>query len=349
MTRPKSFISNARRSLLRGVPLAIASVIAMSLPFAASAQSKDLKAGTSMAPDHPAAMMLNKFSEVLAQKSGGKLKMTVHNSGVLGADMQQQQQLQAGTQDVMTTGTATMAGQIKEMAILDFPFVFQSGEEFDRTMDGAMGKLLSDKAYDKGWVVLGYTHNGFRNTTNSKRPITKWEDFDGLKLRVIQNAMYIDMFKQLGANPTPMPVTEVYTALETKAVDGQENPLAQIVTMKMQEVQKYMSLTQHSINSEALLMGRKSWDKLSKEEQAMVMDAASEAKRFKRDQLALLERQWLEASKKAGMQVNEVSLAERERMAVRLKPVIDRQNEKVGEDFARQFYAETKKQRVAAK
>jgi TRAP-type C4-dicarboxylate transport system substrate-binding protein len=96
-------------------------------------------------------------------------------------------------------------------------------------------------------------------------------------------------------------------------------------------------------------MGRKSWDKLSKEEQAMVMDAASEAKRFKRDQLALLERQWLEASKKAGMQVNEVSLAERERMAVRLKPVIDRQNEKVGEDFARQFYAETKKQRVAAK
>lgn len=344
MTDSRNFLAATRRSLLCAMlPLALA------LPLAAHAQTKDLKAGTSMAPDHPAATMLNKFSEALAQKSGGKLKMTVHNSGVLGADMQQQQQLQAGTQDIMTTGTATMAGQIKEMAILDFPFVFQSGEEFDRTMDGPMGKLLADKAYDKGWVVLGYTHNGFRNTTNSKRPIAKWEDFDGLKLRVIQNAMYIDMFKQLGANPTPMPVTEVYTALETRAVDGQENPLAQIVTMRMQEVQKYLSQTQHSINSEALLMGRKSWDKLSKDEQAMVVAAAVEAKQFKRQQLAELEKQWLETVKKAGMQVNEVSLAERERMAVRLKPVIDRQNERVGEDFARQFYAETKKQRVAAK
>ena len=332
-----------RRLLLAALPIALA------LPLAAQAQTRELKAGTSMAPDHPAALLLNKFSEVLAQKSGGKLKMTVHNSGVLGADMQQQQQLQAGTQDVMTTGTATMAGQIREMAILDFPYVFQSGEEFDRTMDGAMGKLLADKAYEKGWVVLGYTHNGFRNTTNSKRPITRWEDFEGLKLRVIQNAMYIDMFKQLGANPTPMPVTEVYTALETKAVDGQENPLAQIVTMRMQEVQKYLSLTQHSINSEGLLMSRKTWDRLSKDEQAMVTAAAAEAKQFKRQQLAALEKQWLEQVKKAGMQVNEVPLAERERMAVRLKPVIERQNERVGEDFARQFYAETQKQRLAAK
>ncbi|VTU38323.1 Extracytoplasmic solute receptor protein YiaO [Variovorax sp. PBL-H6] len=341
---PRPLVAATRRSLLlAALPLALA------FPLASQAQTRELKAGTSMAPDHPAAMMLTKFSEVLAQKSGGKLKMTVHNSGVLGADMQQQQQLQAGTQDVMTTGTATMAGQIKEMAILDFPYVFQSGEEFDRTMDGAMGKLLADKAYEKGWVVLGYTHNGFRNTTNSKRPITKWEDFDGLKLRVIQNAMYIDMFKQLGANPTPMPVTEVYTALETKAVDGQENPLAQIVTMRMQEVQKYLSLTQHSINSEALLMGRKSWDKLSKDEQAMVMSAAGEAKAFKRQQLATLEKQWLESVKKVGMQVNEVTLAERERMAARLKPVIDRQNERVGDEFARQFYAETAKQRVATK
>lgn len=336
-------------SCLKGRGLLATLCLALVLPLSARAQTRDLKAGTSMTPEHPAALMLNKFSEVLAQKSGGKLKMTVHNSGVLGADMQQQQQLQAGTQDVMTTGTATMAGQVKEMAILDFPFVFQSGEEFDRTLDGSVGKQLSDKAYEKGWVVLAYTHNGFRNTTNTKRPITKWEDFDGLKLRVIQNAMYIDMFKQLGANPTPMPVTEVYTALETKAVDGQENPLAQIVTMRMQEVQKYLSLTQHSINSEALLMGRKTWDKLSKEEQSQVLAAANEAKLFKRQKLAELEKQWLDQVTKAGMNVNIVPLPERQRMAVRLKPVIERQNERVGESFAHQFYAEMQKQRPAAK
>jgi tripartite ATP-independent transporter DctP family solute receptor len=328
-----------RRALLAAAPLLLAAPLALHAEQA-------FKAGTSMAPDHPAATLLKKFSEVLDAKSGGKLKMQVLTNGVLGADVQMQSQLQAGTQDVMTTGTATMASQVKEMAILDFPFVFQTGEEFDRALDGPMGKQLSDKAFEKGWVVLAYTHNGFRQTTNSKRPITKWEDFNGLKLRVIQNAMYIDMFKQLGANPTPMPVTEVYTALETKAVDGQENPLAQIVTLKMHEVQKYLSLTQHSINSEALLMGRKTWDRLSKDEQATVMAAANEAKTWKRTNLKAFESQMLDTVKKAGMQVNEVSLAERQRMAAQLKPVIDRQNERVGEDFARKFYADVQRVRT---
>ncbi|MCX7247823.1 MAG: DctP family TRAP transporter solute-binding subunit [Burkholderiales bacterium] len=335
-----SFVSLTRRVLIVALPLC------MALSMSANAQ-QNLKAGTSMAPDHPAATFLKKLSELVDSKSGGKLKMQVLTSGVLGADMQMQAQLQAGTQDVMTTGTATMASQIKEMAILDFPFVFQSGEEFDRVMDGAMGKQLSDKAFEKGWVVLAYTHNGFRNTTNSRRPITKWEDYNGLKLRVIQNAMYIDMFKQLGANPTPMPVTEVFTALETKAVDGQENPLAQIVTMKMQEVQKYLSMTQHSINAEALLMGRKTWDRLSKDEQVTVMVAANEAKVWRRQNFKTIEGQMFDTVKAAGMQINEVSLGERQRMATQLKPVIDRQNERVGEDFARQFYAEVVRVRNA--
>ena len=315
--------------------------LALALPIAAHAQDKPLRAGTSMAPDHPAALLLKKFSQSLETRTGGKLKLVVHTGGVLGADMQMQGALQAGTQDVMTTGTATMAAAVREMAILDFPFVFQSGEEFDRVMDGPMGKQLSDKAYDRGWVVLAYTHNGFRNTTNSKRPITKWEDYDGLKLRVIQNAMYVDMFKQLGANPTPMAVTEVFTALEMKAVDGQENPLPQIVTMRMHEVQKYLSLTRHSINSEALLIGRKTWERLTKDEQSAVLAAADEAKRWKRESLKDLEAQMLDTVKKGGMQVNDVSLAERQRMAERLKPVIERQNERVGDEFARQFYAET--------
>jgi TRAP-type transport system periplasmic protein len=336
-------LNNTLSKITRRAAIA-AAALALVLPAAQAQQT--LKGGTSMTPDHPAAEMLKKFSEVLDAKSHGKIKLQVLTNGVLGADVQMQSQLQAGTQDVMTTGTATMASQVKEMAILDFPFVFQSGEEFDRVMDGPMGKLLSDKAYEKGWVVLAYTHNGFRNTTNSKHPITKWEDYKGLKLRVIQNAMYIDMFKQLGANPTPMAVTEVYTALETKAVDGQENPLPQIVTMKMQEVQKYLSLTRHSINSEALLIGRKSWDKLSKEDQATVLAAANEAKQWKRHELPRMEAGMLETVKKAGMQVNDVSLAERQRMAVQLKPVIDRQNERVGEDFAKQFYAEVQKVRT---
>lgn len=330
----------------RRVSLALASAVLLTAPLAATAEQA-LKAGTSMTADHPAAGLLRKFAESLDRRSGGKLKMQVMTNGVLGADVQMQAQLQAGTQDVMTTGTATMASQVREMAILDFPFVFHAGEEFDRVMDGPMGRQLSDKAYDKGWVVLAYTHNGFRNTTNSRRPITRWEDYSGLKLRVIQNAMYIDMFKQLGANPAPLPVTEVFPALETRTVDGQENPLPQIVTMKMHEVQKYLSLTQHSINSEALIMGRKTWERLSKEEQAQVTAAANDAKQWKRQNLQGIEAGMVELVRKAGMQVNEVSLAERQRMAAQLKPVIDRQNERVGEAFAAQFYAEVQRVRSA--
>lgn len=337
---------NSSRLTRRAVALALPALL--SLPLLAQAQQA-LKAGTSMTPDHPAAGLLRKFSESLESRSGGLLKLQVMTNGVLGADVQMQAQLQAGTQDVMTTGTATMASQVREMAILDFPFVFHSGEEFDRVMDGPMGKQLADKAFEKGWVVLAYTHNGFRNTTNSRRPITKWEDYNGLKLRVIQNAMYIDMFKQLGANPTPLPVTEVFTALETKAVDGQENPLPQIVTMKMQEVQKYLSMTQHSINSEALIMGRKTWDRLSRADQALIMAAANEAKQWKRANFQSMEAGMLDVVKKAGMQVNDVPLAERQRMAVQLKPVIDRQNERVGEDFAAKFHAEVQRVRAAAK
>ena len=147
----------------------------------------------------------------------------------------------------------------------------------------------------------------------------------------------------------PRAILDLPTPLETKAVDGQENPLPQIVTMKMQEVQKYLSMTQHSINSEALIMGRKTWDKLSKEDQAAVMAAATEAKQWKRANLPRMEAAMLDTVKQAGMVVNDVSLAERQRMAAQLKPVIDRQNERVGEDFAQKFYADVQKLRVASR
>lgn len=319
----------------------------LAAPLLTRAQPVELKAGTMLPPEHLSTLMLKKFAEVLDAKSGGKLKMQVHHSGVLGADLQMQSQLQAGTQDVMAAGTPTVAGQIKEMAIVSFPFLFQSGEEYDKVMAGPMGKLLSQKAFEKGWVVLGYANNGFRQTTNSRRPIAKLEDFNGLKLRVVQNAMYIDMFKQLGANPTPLPFTELFTALETRAVDGQENPLPQIGASRMYEVQKYISFTMHTLDAEALLLSRKTWERLSKEDQALVAAAGTEAIAFKRQSIKQFEAQMLETLKKAGMQANEVPIEERQRMAAQLKPVIDRQKERVGEDFARQFYAEVERVRAA--
>ena len=133
-----------------------------------------------------------------------------------------------------------------------------------------------------GLVGLAYWELGFRNVTNSKRPLAKLEDFSGLKLRVLQSPLFIDTFTALGANPVPMPFPEVYTALEQKVVDGQENPITVIVDSKFQEVQKYLSLTRHIYNPQAVIMSKKSWDKLNAAEQKIIQDAAREATAYQR-------------------------------------------------------------------
>ena len=235
---------------------------------------RPFRAGTSMAEEHPAARFLRRFAELTEQRSGGRLRTNVHTGAALGADVQMQSQLQAGTQDVVTTGTATLAGQVKEMAILDFPFLFETGEEFDRAVDGPLVSGLNAKLRDKGWIPLAYMHNGFRHTTNGQRPIQRAEDFAGLKIRVIQSAMYTDMFRALGANPVPMAVSEVYSALETGAVDAQENPLAQIATLRFFEVQKYLSLTGHIYVPAVIVMSKAAYDRLSEADRQAFVEAA---------------------------------------------------------------------------
>ena len=139
-----------------------------------------------------------------------------------------------------------------------------------------------DKLQEKGLVGLVYWENGFRNMTNSKRPITKLEDFDGIKLRVMQNNVYLDSFRKLGANAVPLPFPELFSALETKAVDGQENPYNTILSSKFFEVQKYLSVTNHVYSPWIMLASKKWWDQLSKAEQKVLLDAARASREFER-------------------------------------------------------------------
>jgi len=319
--------------------LAAAAMLCMAGCIGASAAEKEFRAGTSMAATHPSAQVLKRFSELLDEKSGGRLHITVYTDAQLGADGQMQQQVQAGTQDISTANAAGLASQVKEMAVVEFPFLYRNSEEFYNVLDGELGKELNAKLYDKGWVVLGYSHNGFRQATNSKHPITKWEDFQGLKIRVIPNAMYIDMFTALQANPTPMPVSEVYAALETGAVDAQEAPLAQISAMRIDEVQKYLSLTRHSVNSEAILMSRKTWEGLSPEDQALVQGAATGAVKWKREHFPEMEAGLIKQLEDGGMAVNEVDDVEIARMAEQMKPVIAKNAELAGREFADRYLA----------
>lgn len=304
---------------------------------ASSTAAADLRAGTSMAANHPSAQVLTKLSELVKERSNGNLNITVYTDGTLGNDGQMQQQVQSGTQDISTANAAGLAAQVKEMAVVEFPFIYRNSDEFYTVLGGEMGKELADKLYEKGWVALGFSHNGFRHATNSEHPIEKWEDFAGLKIRVIPNAMYIDMFSALGANPTPMPVSEVYAALETGAVDAQEAPFAQINAMRIFEVQKYMSTTGHAVNSEVIIMSRKTYDAMSPEDQKLVVEAGRDAVEWKRQQFQEMEAGLAKAIEEGGMTINVVKPAELARMAEKMQPVIEKHAELAGKDFTERY------------
>jgi len=261
------------------------------------------------------------FAEQVEKASGGKMRVRAVGAAALGPDVQMQQALIGGAQEMMVGSTATLVGITKEMALWDTPFLFNNAKEADAILDGPIGQKVMDKLQDKGLVGLVYWENGFRNMTNNKRPITRMEDFDGIKLRVMQNPVYLDSFKRLGANAIPLPFSELFSALETKAVDGQENPYNTILSSKFFEVQKYLSVTNHVYSPWILLVSRKWWDTLSKDEQKVLQDAARASRDFERRDTREEAAKALADLKAKGMQINELSPAESARMRDKLTSV----------------------------
>ena len=191
-------------------------------------------------------------------------------------------------------------------------------------LDGPLGKALIDKLPPKGLISLGYWDLGFRNVTNSKHAITKPEDLKGLKIRVIPNPVFLETFKAFGANPVPMPFAELYGALESKAVDGQENPFSVILSNKFYEVQKYVSGTNHVYAANIILVSKKFWDQLTPDEQKWMHEAADESRSFQRQVSRAAASKAVEDLKAKGVNFNEVSPQEQARMRDVAKPVIDK-------------------------
>jgi len=320
---------------------------AVLLPGQASAQisERTLRWAQQNSLEHPQGMGAKKFADLVEQKSGGKIKVRIFPGGQLGGDIQNLSALQGGTLDLMVLNAGLLVGIVKDFAVLDFPFLFNTAEEADAVVDGPVGKKLFDKLPEKGLVGLGYFELGFRNVTNSRRPITKAEDFQGIKLRVLQSPLFIDLFNTLGSNTVAMPFPEVYTALEQRVIDGQENPVTVISDTKFQEVQKYLSLTRHIYNAQSVLLSKKTWDKFSDEEKKIVQSSLTEAQTYQRQVSREKSLQVLEDLKKAGMQVNEVSPQEIVRIREKIKPVIEKYTKEVGEQLANEVNAEIAKKR----
>ena len=274
-----------------------------------------------------------RFVELVDKKSQGRIKIKPFYNGALGNDVQVTSSLQGGTIEFTVPQTSTLTGMVKEFEILDFPFLFANEQDAEKVLDGATGQKLLDKLPAKGLVGLAYWENGFFNATNSKQPIQKWEDFQGLKFRAVQAKISQETVKSLGANPVPLAVPELYTALETRTVDGQGTPSAVTAALKLNEVQKYMSLTRHSYGAFLPLVSKKFWDTLPPADQTILREAAVETRSFQRSVARDQAKGAETAMASKGMLINDISAAERKRMRDKVKPVWDMFTSDVGADL----------------
>jgi tripartite ATP-independent transporter DctP family solute receptor len=294
-------------------------------------------------------MGAKKLAELMSAKSDGRIKAKLFPSATLGGDAQVISSLQGGTIDITVVSTGLLSTMNKDFAVYYLPMVFNDAKEADAVVDSPLGQKLLDKLPEKGLVGLAYWEHGFRNVTNSKRPITKWEDFQGLKFRVIQIPIFVDIYTALGANAVPMPFPELYTALEQKAVDGQETALPTIATANFAEVQKFLSTTRIVYDPLVVLISKKTWDRMSPQDQKIVADAAREATAYERKLNREREAAMLKESPAKGMAVNDVTQVERERMRERLKPVTEKYAKQVDPVLLAEFMSEVTKARSASK
>ncbi len=312
--------------------------------FAADINKHTFKFAFQNTMEHPQGQGVVKFAELVEAKSGGKMKVKLFPSGMLGGDLQTVSALQGGTIDYTVLNAGLLVGLVPEFGIFDFPFMFNDEKEADTIVDGAFGKMMLAKLPARGLVGLGYWELGFRNMTNNVRPITKLEDLSGIKLRVLQSPVFIDTFNTLGCNTVPLPYPELYSALEQHVVDGQENPVTNVQFASFYEVQKYFSFTKHIYSPQSTLISKRTWDKLTDDEKQVIIEAEQEAKLYQREVNRAQMAKSLDFIKDK-MAVNDIEPAEMERIRAAVKPVYEKNAPKVGQATIDAFNAEINKVR----
>jgi len=287
----------------------------------------------------------SKFAELVITKSEGKLAIKVFGDGALGGDLQVISALQHGSVDMSLMNASLLSGVAKEFSILDFPFLFDSEEQAHSILDGPIGQKLIGLLPARGMVGLSYPELGFRHLHNSRHPVTRVEDLQGLKIRAVQTPIYVDTLNALGANAVPLPFPELYHALEKKVVDGATDPLVTIDVLKFYEAQPYLTLTGHVYNPQIFLVSKATWDKLSVIERAALQDAANEARDFERKLSQERNLQALERLKRT-MQVSVLSPQEAGKMREAVRPVIRKYTQVVGEELVNETSAALAKLRA---
>ena len=332
-----------KKSLKQLILAAALGTLAASSAFAAV----NARLGHAMPESHPQATAMNKFAELAGKYTNNNVQIKVFHSALLGSDEKMLQAVQSGTQEFYMGTLQPLSTRIKEIQVWDLPFLFANTKEVYAVLDGPSMKKIFKQMEPTGLIGLTYTGIGFRNLSNSKHPVAKLEDIKGLKIRVMANPVALETWKTLEANAVPMAFSEVFTALEIKAIDGQENPLIHMYANKMQEVQKFISLTNHVYTTVAIVASKKFWDGLSDADKQGLQKAATEAGLLQRQLLDEGDKEVVAKFEKAGVKVNAVSAEELKRIQDKLKPVTAKFAPQIGEDFLKEFNAEIEKARAA--
>ncbi len=293
------------RSIRLSVVLAAAGVLCGLVPADPVAAQTTMKINISLAQNSHQGVAIDTFAREVEKRTNGRYKIQTFYSGSLGAERESVEAVQLGTQALTFTSTGPVPNFVPDVAILDIPFLFRDYGHARAVLDGPIGQELLQKFPAKGIVALAWAENGFRHMTNSKHAVNTPDDLKGLKMRTMENPVHIQAYKAFGIIPTPMAFTEVFTALQQGTVDGQENPLSVITAAKLDQVQKYLSLTGHVYSPALFLMNKAEWDKLSPADKEAFVEAAKEGVKANRARVDEDEKKAVADLRAKGMKVTE--------------------------------------------
>ena len=339
LSRERKGVAMKRDACAIFVSLAIVAGALGIAPGTAEAADYTIRLGTAAAPAHPLTRANMEFKKYLEERSKGRIEVRVLHSGQLGGVRETIEMVKAGTLTVAVGDTAFLENFVPKFGVINMPFVFPNREAAFAMLDGPIGQELVREMERAGFKSLGLTENGFRHITNNVRPVSTPDDLRGIKLRVQTNPVHLKVFRMLGANPIPMDWPEVYSALQQKVIDGQENPLSIIFPLKVYEVQKYLSLTGHFYGVFGVYMHKPFYDGLPKDLQQAVDSAARDSVAWHRKTIVAEEQSYIDGLRKAGIAINQPSPEQLKLFRDKVVPVYDDVRKVVGPDLMDRFLA----------
>lgn len=307
-------------------------ILALTAPVSAQISERTIRIANGIAADHPVGDGVDAMTQCVEERTDGAWTINAFWSSALGDDLQSAQSLRSGTLEMVISSSSPLVAIEPALGVFDLPFLISSEAEADALLDGEFGQYISEMMPQHNLVNLSYWENGFRNLSNSLRPVESLEDFEGMRIRVMQNNIFLDTFQTLGTNATPMAFGEVFTALETGAIDAQENPYVTIDTSRFFEVQDYVSNTRHAYTPFMVLFSKPIFDTYSAEEQQILFDCATVGRDAQRAASRALSEQSLQRIKDAGLEVNDISEENMAEIREAVQGVYERNAATIGED-----------------